>query len=422
MAIWMPPSISWRPSRVPVDFACVPNSVLAVVEALRFNDRSAERLHAIQDEEWPALLTWCDDRQVTLLLHELCGDELPAAMQQRMYRNRDRYAERFARLEGQLAEIVDALDRRSIDFALLKGITHAPALTPNPLLRAQGDIDLWFASGAIDQARGVLAGLGYEPRRRDRARDDRRHLTPMARPSAWKWRGDMFDPEMPIHVEAHYQLWSYRAEYISIPGQADFWNRRTVRDIGGRLVPVLCLPDLLGFAALHFLLHLLHGDLPLQRAWEIAHFLHHSACDDNFWSRWRQMHSPALRRLEALAFTIVRIWFRCDVSDGIRREAHSLDDDVRLWLDHFALSPLKQRSHPNKDELWLHLALVPNLAARVRVLLRRLFPLALARKGGLSKSRLAHHGRTFTPTVLGGFHWLRLKRQVSRIPLPAPSR
>jgi Uncharacterised nucleotidyltransferase len=406
---------------VPLDLASVPNSVLAVVEALRFNDNSTDRLRAIREEEWPALLTWCDDRQLTLLLHELCVNELPDAVRHRMSTNRDRYAQRFARQQSELAEIVDALNRHRIEFVLLKGITHAPALTPNPLLRAQGDIDLWFAGNTVHDARKVLAGLGYAPRRRYHARHDPRHLTPVARPSAWKWRGDLFDPEMPIPVEAHYQLWSGDAEYISIPGQNDFWNRRTIRDFSGRSLSVLCPQDLLGFAALHFLLHLLHGDLPLQRAWEIAFFLHQNACDEEFWGRWRQLHSPALRRLEVLAFAITRIWFRCDVNDCVRRETHALADDVRLWLDHFAFAPLKQRSDPNKDELWLHLALIQSPFDRARVLFRRLFPFVLTRKGGLSRSRLAHHGRTLTPTVLAGLRWLRLKRQGSRTPLPAPS-
>jgi hypothetical protein len=420
MAIWMPPSISWRRSRLPLDPGCVPNSVLAIVEALRFNGKTTERLLNIRDAEWPALLKWCDDRQVTLLLHALCADELPEAIRQRIAGARDRYAERFARLESELAEIVDALDRNHIEFVLLKGITHAPAFTPDPQLRAQGDIDLWFADDAIPQARKALAGLGYASRRHG-TRDDSRHLPPMARPSDWKWRGDMFDPEMPIHVEAHYQLWSDDTEHIAIPGQTEFWDRRTPRNFGDRTISVLCSQDLLGFAALHFLLHLLHGDLPLERAWEIAHFLHHNAGDNEFWNRWRHLHSPAFRKLEALAFAIVQIWFRCDVHECVPKETYALAGDVRLWLDHFALSPLKQRSNPNKDELWLHLALIPSATGRARVLFRRLFPFVLARKGGLSRSRLAHHGRTLTPTVLGGLHWLRLKRQVNRVPLPAPS-
>ncbi len=422
MAIWTPRSICWRRWPVPLDFGSVPNPVLAVLEALRFNGPSAERLSAIQEQDWPALLTWCDARQVTLLLHARCGDQLPEHVQQRMCINRHRYAERFIRIESGLAEIADVLDRRRIEFVLLKGISHAPALTPDPLLRAQGDIDLWFAPEAVEEARNALVSLGYAPRSHHRTADDRRHLTPMARPGNWKWLGDMFDPDMPIHVEAHFQLWSDATEYIIIPGQIDFWNRRITRDFGGRSVPILCTQDLVGFAALHFLLHLLHGDLPLQRAWEIANFLHENAANEECWSGWRKLHSPALRRLEALAFAIARIWFCCDVHHGVIREIQGLADDVRLWLDHFALSPLKQRSVPNKDELWLHLALIPGTADRARVLLRRLFPFVLARKGGLSGSRIAHHGRTLTPTVLGGLHWLRLKRQVNRVAVPAPSR
>jgi hypothetical protein len=319
-------------------------------------------------------------------------------------------------------EIADAMRNRGIEFVVLKGITHAPALTPHPLLRAQGDIDLWFEASSIHDARTVLLELGYQPRRGTQTRDDRRHLAPMARPSSWKWRGDIFDPEMPIHVEAHFQLWSDDAEHVPIPGQMDFWTRRTARDFSGGSLPVLCGPDLLGFAALHFLLHLLHGDLPLQRAWESAFFLHANARNEEFWERHRQLHSPALRRMETVAFAIAQAWFHCDLYDGVRRGIHALADDVRLWLDHFALSPLKQRSNPNKHELWLHMALIPTMTGRASVLFRRLFPFVVGRKGGMSASRLVHHCRTFKPTLTGGLHWLHLKRPVQRAaPRPAPS-
>jgi len=406
---------------VPLDFDSVPSPVLGVIEALRFNDRSTERLHRIAENEWPALLTWSDARQLTLLLHALCGEELPQSVQDRLSRNHAGGVLRLARITGEFAEIASTLNRRGVEFALLKGMSHAPALTPDPVLRAQGDIDLWFGADALPEARAVLTELGYAPGFRARTRHDSRHLPPMARPGNWTWRGNMFDPEMPIHVEAHFQLWSKDAEHISIPGQSDFWNRRILRDFDGQSASVLCLPDLLGFAALHLLLHLLHGDLPLQRAWEIAHFLHVRAGDEMFWSAWRRLHSPALRRLEAVAFAITQIWFRCNVNDCVTREVGALTEDVQLWLDHYALSPLKQHSAPNKDELWLHLALIPSAAGRARVLLRRLFPLVLARKGGLSRARVAHHSRTLTPTVLDGLHWMWRKRQGNRMVVPAPS-
>ena len=400
-----------------LDFASLPNPVLAVMEALRFDRRSSDRLRGIPVEQWPALLAWCDDRQVTLLLHELHGDELPQPIRERISLNRANYARRFARMESELGEVVDALDRHGIEFALLKGISHAPALTPEPILRAQGDIDLWFEPASIEEARRILAGSGYMPARNRATDQGRRHLAPMIRPSEWKWRGDMFDPEMPVQIEIHYQLWNGGAEFIRMPGQADFWDRRVNRSFNGRIIPVLAPPDLLAFAALHFLLHLLHGDLPLQRVWEIAFFLHENADNDDFWSRWRQLHSPALRSLEALVFAIANVWFNCDVHESVRLEANSLAADVRVWLDHFALSPLKQRNEPNKDELWLHLALIPSARARFRVLLRRLLPVFSGRK--LSRSRFAHHGRTFMPSLLGGLEWQRLKRQARHSTEPA---
>lgn len=393
------------------DLADLPEGVRAVLEALRFNGRDAGRLCGTRQEKWPELLNWCDRRQVTLLLHALYANQMPEAVERRIAESRARYAVRFARLERDSAEIAEALDRRGIEFVLLKGMSHAPELTPDPLLRGQGDIDLWFADEDVESARRTLADLGYKPR--SRRGKDGRHLAPMARPSTWKWRGDLFDPEMPIHVEAHYRLWSDEAEYVSIPDQSDFWHRREIRYFGSRPLAVLCPHDLLGFAAMHFLLHLLHGDLPLERGWEVARFLHNKTSDDAFWSAWLELHSPALRKLEALSFAIVRYWFSCNVNPRVAQLIGDLPAEMRLWLEHYALSPLKQQSAPNKDELWLHLALVPHLAGRLRIVLQRLFPLNLGRKGGMSWSRLAHHGRAFTSTVRGGFEWLRLNRQMN---------
>ena len=398
--------------------AALPDNIRAVIDALRFNGRGFERLCAVREEEWPALLDWCDQRQLTLLLHSVCAADLPESVRERMNASRDRCARRFSNLLSDLDEIASALERRDIPFVVLKGITHSPTFTPDPLLRAQGDIDLWFPASEIENAQSVLLGLGYQPRRA--AHGDGRHLPPMARPNDWRWRGDVFDPEMPIHVEAHFTLWSDGAEYIVAPGQTDFWNRRVTRDFDERPLPVLSPPDLLGFAALHFLLHLLHGDLPLQRAWEIASFLHSNVDNDVFWNRWRQLHHPALRRLEALVFAITQVWFRCDVHAVAQQHIDTLARDVKLWLRHFVFSPLRRYGAPNKDELWLHLALVSSASGRLRVLLRRLFPPVLARKGGLSTSRLAHHWRTFTPTLMTGLRWLWLKHQEHRSePLPA---
>ncbi len=379
----------------------------AILEALRFQERSTERLRALDAAAWGPLLDWCDRRQMTFVLEAECGDDLPDHVRRRMAVSRERYSLRYARLEHQLVDIIDVLDRSGVQFAVLKGMTHSPDLTPHPILRAQGDIDLWCPHGAAAQARGALAAAGY--RSTGNSVSDR-HLPPMALPSGWQWRGDIFDPEMPVRVEIHHDLWRSESEYIPIPGEDGFSARLQLRDIAGRSVRVLCPQDLLGFAALHLLLHLLHGDLPLQRAWEIARFLHLRADDEQFWAAWNRDHGPEVRLAEAVAFQIVAAWFRCRVADCVQQEIEALPASVRLWLERFTFSPLTDSRRPNKDELWLHLALIPSLGGRVRVLLRRLFPLHASRGRMLSGSRLRRHATTLGPTLVQGLRWYGLLR------------
>jgi hypothetical protein len=217
-----------------------------------------------------------------------------------------------------------------------------------------------------------------------------RHIDPMARPSNWRWRGDRFDPEMPIAVELHYELWSAKAEGIPVPDQEGFWKRRVSRKFDEHQLDVLCDEDLIGFAALHLLLHVLHGELPVQRAWEIGNFLHTRAMDEPFRRSWRRAHPPALRRIESIVFGLVTSWFGGNWPGALPPVAG-------LGLERVSLSLLEREWEPNKEELWLHLALVPDFHNKIRILFRRLLPLHGSR---LDLPRVAHHVRTLLPTVL----------------------
>lgn len=380
-----------------------PEYVIAVFEALQFRGASTTRLRRLRRTEWNDLLEWSGARQLTLMLPGLCGEALPDEIRQRVEQCRERYGRRFSKLKSQLFEIVEAFDRAGIESVVLKGLTHSPSLTPDPLLRAQGDIDLWVPGDDVYSAQDVLTRLGYTSGERARSR----HLSPMRRPSNWRWRGDRFDPEMPVSVELHFELWSERAEGIAVPGQDDFWNRRMYRRFDGHALGVLCEEDLLGFAALHLLLHVLHGEAPLQRAWEIANFLHARAGDEAFWTSWREAHHPALKKLETLVFHLVAKWFRCDLSRAVVEESSGLSDSIYGWLNMFALSPLTRPFHPNKDELWLHLALTSGIS-RAKILGRRLAPVQLPKSGSVL-SRAAHHFCTFLPTVVQGARWYWLR-------------
>src|ERR1019366_8448511 len=98
--------------------------------------------------------------------HHFHGDAMPEWVRARLARNLHDYSERFARLKASLFEIADALERRGIEFIVLKGLTHSPEYTPDPLLRAQGDIDIWCKPASILAERDALLALGYLPLRR----------------------------------------------------------------------------------------------------------------------------------------------------------------------------------------------------------------------------------------------------------------
>src|SRR5207247_11246122 len=123
--------------------------------------------------------------------------------------------------------------------------------------------------------------------------------------------------------------------------------------IGSIDLPVLRPQDAIAYAALHLLRHLLRGTPKPFHVYELARCLHFQASDVSF-----NLHSPELRRLEAVAFQLAVSWFGCDVSAEVREEIVRLPAATLSWFDVFVASPATAAFLPNKDELWLHLSLL----------------------------------------------------------------
>ena len=405
-------STSW-PDRVRL-----PRYAIAVLEALQFSGANQERLQSLSESEWKAALAFCDSARLTLTLGRYCAAALPDWVRLRIARNYSGNALRFAALKTALLEIADCFAARDLDFVLLKGFAHSPDFTPDPLLRAQTDLDVWCMPESVFAARDLMLGLGYIPV----APSHGRHLAPMVRQANWQWRNDYFAPDLPMPVEIHHALWDEKMERIPGLPERDFWNRRIPWSMDGRLLKVLAPPDALAFASLHLLMHVLHGDLVLHRAWEIAHFLDRRASDSAFWEEWRKLHRPSLRMLQALVFALASEWFACALPPPIREEFEAFPTAIKLWLRQFGWSPVEALFAPNKDELWLNLCLLSSPRDRARVFVRRLapmsFPGSVRAKSNATKvptnykkplrmaiSRGVHHLLAFLPTLLTGVKW-----------------
>ena len=136
----------------------------------------------------------------------------------------------------------------------------------------------------------------------------------------------------------------------------------------------------------------------------------------------------ALRRRVAVSFALARCWFDCGLPAVIAEDVASLPAPVTRWFGEFSESPLHGLVEPNKDEIWLHLALLESGGSRFRILRRRLFPAGLpgqvdavfvpdaqitlrrrlhqlARYSAFIVSRILHHVRAASSLAVSGLRW-----------------
>jgi MFS family permease len=391
--------------------------------ALQFSSSDYEPLSKLTEEEWKRTLLFCDRAQLTLPLALRCRDRLPAEVRARTDRNLSGNAERWHRIQTAYREVADPLEREGIEFVVLKGFSHCPCFVQDPRWRPQYDIDLLIPRDQLLRARDVATELGYEPLRKSNGRVD--HLPAMIRKTGWEWRGDFFDPEIPVSLELHFRLWDRETEQFEPSGLDQFWERRERRTLDGLSFTALNTVDAVGYASLHLLRHLLRGDVKPFHVYELASFLHKTAGNDSFWSTWKDWHDPSLRRLEAICFSLAHRWFDCRMHAAASEE---LPEEVNRWLELYAFSPLMAKVDPNKDELWLHWSLIESRRARWSMLYRRLLPpvpqgpvdavhlpeseitwrIDVRRKwryASYAASRIVHHAAALPGVATGAVRW-----------------
>ncbi len=405
----------------------LPPAIRAVLASLHLSSPEPEPLRSLNDAEWEQALGFCDRTQLTLVLGETARGYLPERVAARIGRNLRDNTERLRRTEAAVLEIHRAFRAAGVEYLLIKGFTQWPRYVKDPRLRVQYDVDFYCPREALLRARDVLLGLGYEPVQ-GFERYPLDHLPVMIRRNGWKWRGDYFDPVIPVSVDLHFRFWDPGTERIVAPGLDRFWARRTEIDFHGNRFPALDPADALAYTAMHLLRHTLRGNLRPYHAYELAWFLHAHAADDFFWRTWAGLHQPKLKWVQAAGFRLAAEWFGCALPHAAVERMGQLPDEARLWFERSGLSPMIGLVRPNKDELWLHLALLENARDKLWVLRRRLVPWfipapvhaveipeagktaairwkARAKYCAWLAGRAAYHVRTLPPALVQGLRW-----------------
>src|SRR5208283_5064032 len=232
-----------------------------------------------------------------------------------------------------------ALEESGLDYLVIKGFSLWPGYADHPKYRPQSDIDLYCPPETIYRARDALLALGYTSAPQ-RSRGCTEHLPVLTPRNSWIWRGNPFDPDIPISLELHFTWWDSANNLIHPEGLEDFWPRRIRRAVDGLSFSALDSADNLGYTALNLLQSLLLSDLAAEQVYRLARFLHSHVEDGQFWERWRELHPDSIRRLEAISFRLASEWFACRLSDQAQEEVERLPRPVQEFFRHFSKATL----------------------------------------------------------------------------------
>jgi hypothetical protein len=356
------------------------------------------------DDAWRDLLALADRTQCTLFLRPT--PSMPSWLEESIAQRRAANRTRRTRLNEVYQELAGSLTRGGVEFVLLKGFTHEAGFGIQGEDRVQYDLDLWCQDR--DAARAILRELSYVPQgpRELSIVHDR----PLVRRTGWTWRGDYYDPDMPIAVELHSTLWNGASHRLPLPETEGFWRRRVVLDACGLRVPALAETDRIAFAALHVLRHTLHHDLRLSHALELARLLDTRAAEAKLWEAWNGDHSLRSRRLQSVAFRFAGEWFGRHFPEAIEEAWNGLPAEARAWFGRFAFAPLANLLRPNKNVLWLHRELVEGWWDRHALVWSGWLPVKRP-PPGRAMERVVFHTRALAAALSGA---ARLRRTSSR--------
>lgn len=313
--------------------ARVSDDVAAVFEALQLQGASMDRLHSLDDARWNEVLRYCDVMRLTLPLALRSSERFPSWVRERLMQNLADSARRFTLVQATYCEAAAVLAGAGVPYVVLKGFAQSPDFVRAPQFRMQGDIDFYVPRENTMVAVTALEAVGYEAAGPVEDYRNADHHPTLVRFGGWRWRGNLFDPEMPLAIEVHHCLWNEGVCLISLPEIHDFWKRRIDRKLGELSFPALSAVDHLGYFALHVLRELFAGGRVLHHALELATFVDRRADDAIFWTEWQALHSPRLRQMQLIPIALAGAAFSSRLPDAVREHIERVPAEQRLWME-----------------------------------------------------------------------------------------
>src|ERR1700676_1709884 len=132
-----------------------------LLSALRFQDPHTKALRRVPETEWKRVLSDWHVLRLTLPLRQVCGDEMPSWVRERIDVFLSDNALRFERIKTAYSQAAKALQAVGSDHVVIKGFSLWPGYTNHPKYRPQSDIDLYCPPDTIFRARDALLALGY---------------------------------------------------------------------------------------------------------------------------------------------------------------------------------------------------------------------------------------------------------------------
>jgi hypothetical protein len=329
--------------------------ISTVLALLRFDKPEVQLTETLTDTAWGRVLAFSDRNHVTLLLQDRSSDVVPEWVSERLRRNFVENCARFQRIKDAYREIAELLSRSETPYVVLKGFAPFAGYPRDPRRRMQSDIDILCPPQSAQRVSETLASIGYKAAFWARHVSSPLHLPAMVRETEYEWKGNFFDPDMPLSIDVHTRMWNAEVYGFGPRVTDEFWNRRIDVSFEELKVPTLHPVDAIGFASLHALRHAILGSLQLGHIHEIAWLLHSTREDKGIWTAWKEWHESSLRRLEVVVFYIASCWFKCVLPAEVTQEVERLPPSIRWWLETFVDENGGDWSV--KDALWLRMGL-----------------------------------------------------------------